>query len=156
MKTLVVYYSRTGTTKKIARDIRKEFNCDIEEIIDTKDRNGPLGYLMAGKDATLKKLTKIRTKKDPSKYDLIIIGTPVWAFTMSSPVRTYISAFRDKFKKIALFCTMGGSGDEKTLKDMEILAKKFAKAKLSLKTLDVQNNNYMDKLKKFIKELKFS
>ncbi|MDD5649900.1 MAG: flavodoxin [Candidatus Nanoarchaeia archaeon] len=156
MKILVVYYSRTGTTKTVAEEIKKELNCDIDEITDDVDRKGPIGYLLSGKEATLKQLTKIKTKKDPSKYELIIIGTPVWSFTMSTPIRSYISKYKEKFKNVAFFCTLSGSGSEKTLKDMEILSKKFTKHKLSLKTLDVKNNNYEEKLKKFIKEIHLS
>ncbi|MDY6965570.1 MAG: hypothetical protein SVM80_06305 [Halobacteriota archaeon] len=40
MKSHLVYYSRTGTTKKVADAISDIINCDIEEIVDTKDRSG--------------------------------------------------------------------------------------------------------------------
>ncbi len=73
MKTLVVYYSRSGTTKKIADEICDKMNCDIEEIIDNKNRKGLFGWLIAAFDARSKKLTVIENiKNDPSKYDLVI------------------------------------------------------------------------------------
>jgi flavodoxin len=43
MKTLVVYYSRTGTTRKVAEAIAGILRCDIEEVVDTKKRSGILG-----------------------------------------------------------------------------------------------------------------
>ena len=92
MKTLVVYYSRTGTTKKVAETISSMIESDIERIIDTKKRAGPFGGLAAAKDAILKRLTKIEaTKNDPSDYDLVIIGTPIWVGAMSAPIRSYIT-----------------------------------------------------------------
>ena len=54
MKTLVVFYSRTGTTKKVGENIAKILKCDSEEIFDTKDRMGVVGYMQAGKDAMFK------------------------------------------------------------------------------------------------------
>lgn len=47
MQTLVVYYSRTGNTRQIAREISDSLECDMEEIIATKKRSGMMGYLNA-------------------------------------------------------------------------------------------------------------
>lgn len=152
MKILVAYYSRTGTTKKVAESISKLLKCDCEEILDVKSRAGPIGYIKSGKEATLKKLALIKpTKKDPKKYDLVIIGTPVWAFTMSSPIRTYISGNKDFFKKLAFFCTMGGSGDTGTFKDMETLCNKKPIQIMSLKTKEVLDKKHLSSVKEFVK-----
>lgn len=155
MKVLVVFYSRTGMTKKVAHAISKSLGSDLEELIDTKNRAGALGYLKSGQDATLKRLTKLQeTKLDPAKYDLVIIGTPVWAATMSTPVRTYLHHNRDKLKKVAFFCTMGGSGDQKTLKHMENVSECQPLATLSLKTKQVAIDNFDQPLGEFLKKLK--
>ena len=42
--------------------------------------------------------------------DLIILGTPVWAHNMCSPMRSYITAQKERFRAIAVLCTQGGSG----------------------------------------------
>ncbi len=88
MKTLVVYYSRTGTTKKAAEIAAKELNADMEEIVDEIKRKGILGYIKSGSHALRKKLTKIeKLEKDAKDYDLIIIGSPVWANNMPPAIR---------------------------------------------------------------------
>lgn len=154
-KALVVYYSRTGTTRKVAQAISKEMQCDIEEIIDTKDRTGAIGYMLAGRDATKKKLTVISPiMKDPGLYDIVIIGTPIWAFTMSTPVRTYIEENKDKFKDVAFFCTQGGSGSERAFKHMEELCKKSPVGCLELKTLEVVKEMYSEKVNDFVESIK--
>ncbi|MFH1248895.1 MAG: NAD(P)H-dependent oxidoreductase [archaeon] len=86
MKTLVVYYSRTGTTKKVASEIASILKCGIEEIIDLKNRSGPIGWINAGRDGMKKILSDIsRIKKNPADYDLVIIGTPIWGGNVSPP-----------------------------------------------------------------------
>ncbi|MFX0004733.1 MAG: flavodoxin, partial [Promethearchaeota archaeon] len=67
MKPLVVFYSRTGTTKKIAELISKSINCELEEIIDTKKRTGfIIGFLKSGYAAMKEKLTIIeKIQKNP-------------------------------------------------------------------------------------------
>lgn len=152
MKKLVVFYSRTGTTRKLGHKLAKFLKCDFEEIKDTKDRNGALGYLKAGRDATLKKLTVIKPiKKNPDKYDLIIIGTPVWAWTISPAIRTYIHENKNKFKKVAFFCTMGGDGDKKAFSTMQNICNKKPISLLTLRTVEIKDN-CEDKIKKFCRD----
>ena len=52
MKSLVVYYTRTGNTKFVAETIAAELGSDIEEVVDIKKREGTLGYMSASRDAT--------------------------------------------------------------------------------------------------------
>jgi flavodoxin len=78
MNALVTYYSRTGTTRKVAEKLASFLNCVSEEIHDTTNRKGILGWLSAGKDATSKKLTKLeKVNNDPASYDIVIIGIPI-------------------------------------------------------------------------------
>jgi flavodoxin len=150
MKTLIAYYSRTKITEEVAEAIQKELNCDIEEISTSENYNGALGYIKGGKHATEKSSPEIKFTKNPKDYDLVIIGTPVWAWTMAPPIRTYLS--KNKFKNVAFFCTMGKSGDKKTYLHMKELSKK-PKASLSLLTKEIKDNNYKEKISNFIKEL---
>ena len=154
MKALIVYYSRTGVTKKIAEKMAKLLKSDIEEIKDTKDRSGIVGYMKGGHDAGLKKLTTIeKTKKSPEKYDIIIIGTPVWAWAMAPSIRTYIEQKKTRFSCIALFCTMGNSA-RNTLNEMETIIGKKALAKIELKAADIQKEKYHEEINNFVNVIK--
>jgi len=154
MKTLVVYYSRSGNTKKIAEDISDKIKCEVEEIVDTKNRKGIIGWLISGRDAHSRKLTSIKEiNTDPAKYDLVAIGTPIWAGLMAPAVRTYINENKGKFKNVAFFCTCGNSGDIKTFEDMEDYIGITPASKLTITGKDLKSN-YEDKLKNFIKGIK--
>jgi flavodoxin len=148
-KILVAYYSRTGTTKKLAENIAKILNADIDEIIDKKSRSGPIGFLTGGRDAMKRKETTIETKKNPEKYDLVVIGTPVWAGNVTPAVRTYLTTYN--FKKVAFFCTFGGSSD-KTFGEMEKICKRPTSI-LGLKGRDVQSGKVEWQVKRFCAEL---
>ena len=155
MQTLIVYYSRTGHTKKVAEALAKDLQCDMEELVDTVNRSGPIGWLNSGRQGSGRQLTKLQpVKKDPSKYDMVIIGTPVWAGNMSSPVRTYITENNANFKNVALFCTLGNKGEEKTFKEMGDLSGKKPKATLAVFAPEIKKDSYAEKVNKFAADIK--
>jgi flavodoxin len=122
MKSLVVYYTRTGKTKFVAETIASELGADIEEIVDLKKRSGPVGWIMSGKDASRKSQTEIaQTTKQPQDYDLIIIGTPIWAWSPTPAVRTYIQKNSLAGKKVALFYTSDGDIKQAAQKTKDLL-----------------------------------
>lgn len=154
MKTLVVYYSRTGATRLAAEAMAKELGADTEELIEAKDRSGAVGWLGAGKDAMLKKPANIQPPAhDPAGYDLVIVGTPVWAFTMTPAVRAYLTAQRDKLPRLAAFCTLGGSGDKKTFQHITELAGKDLAGTLALIDKDVRAGKHLEAVRKFASAL---
>ena len=153
MKTLVVFYSRTDNTRKTAEEIASLLECDMEEIIDTKNRSGPLGYMRSGRDASRRKLTVLKDViNDPSHYDLLIIGTPLWAWHVSTPVRTYIHQNQAKFKNVAFFCTAGGKSFDGAFNDMEELSGKSPLATLGVREKEIKDGSYKSKVAEFTKK----
>ena len=151
MKALVVFYSRTGATKQVAEALAESLNCDSEELIDTKKRGGPLGFLSAGKDAKAKKLTKLTDiKRDPALYDLVILGTPIWAGTLSSAARTYVANNKSTFKRVAFFCTHGGGESQQLFAEMEALCERRPVSILALQEKEVKTGNYQGKIRQFV------
>lgn len=142
MKTLVVFYSRTGTSWKIAQEIAKSINADLEELIDQKNRRGIIGYIKSGIDAIQKKRASLKqTEKDPSAYDLVVLGTPVWISNLSTPMRTYVDDNKKLLNKIALFCTAGGNSKHyasNCLRELEKLTGQKPVAFLGLDKNDIK------------------
>ena len=155
MRTLIVYYSRTGITKKIAEKLKEKLNADLEEIVDPTNRQGALGYLKSGKEAMRQIPAKIEPiKSDLSAYELIIVGTPIWAYNMCSPVRAFLNDNKDKISQVAFYATEGGSGSDKAFVKMAKILGREPKAILTLLTKDVVQENYSAKLDEFINLLK--
>jgi flavodoxin len=115
MKTAVIFYSLDGNCTFVANEIKAKLNADIIQLYvdDDKKRRGIIkffwccGLMFSRKNIPLKPYTF-----DPSAYDLIIIGAPVWASSPATPIRTFISEKGITGKKIAFFvCHGGGKGD---------------------------------------------
>jgi len=153
-KVLVAFYSRTGTTRTVAQALASRLGADVEEIVDTKNRQGIFGWLGAGRDASKKSKTVIAPiQKNPADYDLVILGTPIWAWSMTPAVRTYIIQQRHNFKKVAFFCTMGASGDIKTFAAMAELCGQKPLATMALRAGEVKMNQYYSAINRFSVEL---
>lgn len=124
-KVLVVFYSRTGTTRRAASALAEMLDADVEEIVVTRDRAGPFGYLRSLVEAINQKPAEIvAAKRDPSAYDLVVIGSPVWAGCVSSPVRAYLVANQRRLPRVAFFCSFAQRGADSALTQMRTLARK--------------------------------
>ena len=147
MKALVAFYSRTGYTKGVGEEIARCLNADIDEIIDKKNRSGIRGFLGGVIDALFNKPTEIVYKSNPEEYDLVIIGSPVWAGRPAPAVKAYL--LRNKFNKTVFFCTYGSKAG-KSFERMEELSKKPV-GTLGVREKHVGKSN--DKIREFCKSL---
>lgn len=155
MKTLVVYYSLTGTTKAVAEALAAELHADIEPLVSTKSYKGIFGYLRAGRDSFRGKLPAIETTKlVPESYDLVVIGAPVWVSHSATPIRRYLEDHEGRLKRVALFVTYGGSGDEPALAEMADLAGVSSEANLTIRADAVKNDTFRADISAFADSLR--
>jgi len=99
-RALVVYYSRTGTTRSVAEEIASCLAADLEEVKATRDRRGLWGWLVSAKEGVLGQLTSIQAPKyDPADYELLVIGTPVGGKTCPAPSELILNPIRPAFRR---------------------------------------------------------
>jgi len=102
-KALVLYYSRTGSTRVVANTIREAMDCDLQEIKDLKDRSGIKGFWEGMSDVSNKVKAEIKPEMlDLEAYDLIVICSPVWGMQFAPAVTTFMSTMDFKDKKVVL------------------------------------------------------
>ena len=136
MKSLVAYYSRTNTTKKLAEAIANNVNADIEEIIPKVNYQGKLGYARGEKIIDLEDL-----KFDPADYDVVYIGAPVWAGKIATPALSYIKQNAEKLGNVKLFMTAMSEDFNKSFAQVEKYSVKPVKT-LGLTTKQVKRNDF--------------
>jgi len=150
-KILVVYYSRTGMARRIALELAARCGADVEQIRDPTLRTGVFGFIRCAYEAIRERLAPIAPATvDVSRYDLVVLGTPVWASHVSSPMRSFVHTHAAKLKRIALFCTQGGSGGPKVLQELATLCGKQAVATLVLREADIKGAGYASQLDGFV------
>ncbi len=150
-KVLVAYHSLTGNTEKVAREIAKQLDADVEVIRDYARRKHLLARLSAALEAVLKISASIKEAEHKvANYNLVILGGPVWVENMSSPLRAYIKREAEKFDQVALFCTESGQGGEKVLAQAASLSGKKPLAEMILMEKEIRTDAMDNKINEFI------
>lgn len=99
---LVVYYTRTENSKKIADEIAVKLGCETDQIIDKRNYAGMIGYIKAFVYSLMNSKTEIEYEKDPSDYDVIVIVAPVWLKNIPPAIRTYAEKNMTKMRNYAI------------------------------------------------------
>jgi flavodoxin len=149
-RILVVYFSRTGYTRRVAEEVARDCKADLEAIDESKPRSGLLGYWRSAREALGKRLVPIAAaKRDPAAYDIVVLGTPVWAGALCSPMRSYIEAHKGAFKRVAFLATQGGSGAPKVFASMSELCGQPPLATLALSDREIDRAQYRETMARF-------
>jgi uncharacterized protein len=149
-KVLIAYYSRSGNTKKVAKYLAENMDFDIDEI-KTDNRDGIIGYIKSGYESAANKKSRIKFNKNPEKYDLVILGTPTWANTISSPIRTYLVLCKNV--KVAAFCTMNGKNSGDAHKEVSSNTPSF-KGMIDINSKKIKKNLYQNSTLEFFRKIK--
>lgn len=154
VKTLVTYFSASGTTKQVAVTLAEILGADICAIEPSEP------YTEADLDWTNKKSRSSVEMQDPNSrpdlakpeiapddYDVIYIGFPIWWYTAPTLIKSYLDSYVFDGKTVIPFATSGGSGIEKACKD---LAASYPRIKWRPGRL--LNNPTESELKSWVKE----
>ena len=121
-KSIVVYYSQTGATEKVAKLFSEKTGADIELIEAVKPYDGDFDATIARCQEEMKngELPEIKAlKKNIAEYDTIYLGFPVWFGVAAPPMKAFLKDAELKGKVIVPFCTFGSGGLETSLEDMK-------------------------------------
>jgi flavodoxin len=145
VKALVAYFTRSGNTKKVAEEIANALGADIELLKDGVNRGGPIGFIRSGREAKSGTMVNLEPlEHDPSTYDLVVVGTPVWARMVSSPVNTFLRTVDRGTAKLAWFCTVGADSEsfkENCFATMTEAAEQAPVAVVGFSAKELKNNH---------------
>ena len=126
MKTAIVYYSMHGNVRYVSEKVAKELGADLIELVPVKayPDKGAMQFIWGGSAVTFKKKPELEPYTfNASDYDLVIIGTPVWASNFTPPLRTFFENNDLTGKKIAVIATSAGGDSSKCLEAVKIASK---------------------------------
>lgn len=165
MKVAIVFYSFSGNTEKVVQFVKDFFlrkNIPVE-VFRLKPVKEEVSFLRQGIQAFFKKTIPIlEINYDLGSYDLVVFASPVWAFTISPALRSYLKKVKNlERKKIVCFLTFGsGVGVKKALRELEgilkskraevIFSKNLVGAKAGDRSYLEESFRYLNKLFDFL------
>lgn len=156
MKKTVVFYSLSGNTQAAAKEIAEGIGADLIELKlvkpfpTEKSKQLALGGMQAmfGMKPAIQELSK-----NIKEYDVLILGTPIWAGKIAAPVHSFLNKYQVLDKIVAVF-TFSGGGDNKRC--IAKLSKRLPRLKVEValanRDSDLAIHN-ADKIHHFIKEV---
>ena len=116
-KTLVAYFSASGTTAGVAKDLASAIHADLYEIrpavpytqadLNWMDKKSRSSVEMTDKSS---RPALADTDANIGAYDTIYLGFPIWWYVAPTIINTFLESYDFSGKKIVLFATSGGSG----------------------------------------------
>ncbi len=108
-KLLIVYYSFSGITQSIAERLREKTSAVLYAIETAEPYNKHTLVDVAKKELEQKRLPALKYPvPSMAAYDTILVGGPVWWYTVATPVMKFLEQADFAGKKTAAFCTHEG------------------------------------------------
>ena len=114
---LVAYYSRSGVTEGLARRLAGRLGADLDPVQPKATYAGAGGFRKGVWQSLFRSAPPVDFQKDPGGYDIVILGSPVWAGRLSPPMRSYLKRCRGRIGAVAGFWVSGSGLPYKAVAD---------------------------------------
>lgn len=156
MKSLVAYFSATGTTEDAALKLAEAAGADTFRIAPLQPyTSADLDWRNAHSRSTVEMKNRqsrpaiVDKTLDLSKYSTVYIGFPIWWYTAPTIINTFLDTYDLQGKTIILFATSGGSTPQKALTEL-----RAAYPQLNFKSAVLLNNASDEALSRLVKQSK--
>lgn len=123
-KSLVVYFSWSGNTENVAREIQSQTGADIFEIVPETAYSTDYDTVVDKAQQEQRENARPAIKDtidNIDDYDTVYVGFPNWWGDMPMILYTFFDTYDLSGKTVALFCTSGGSGLSDTVNEVKAL-----------------------------------
>jgi len=113
MSYIVVYFTRTGTSKRIGEKIAATLNCEAVQVTDNMNWKGIFGFIKGGYYASQNKAVAIQLSHPVQETDQLVVVSPMWAGGTAPAIKTFLKE-RD-LAKVDLVLTSNGTTGKNVL-----------------------------------------
>ncbi|TIO77189.1 hypothetical protein [Mesorhizobium sp.] len=150
---MIVVYSRTGNTLKVAKALAGTLGAEIAVIRCQRNYEGAIGFLRGVVDSVMRHKPLIDVAQFAAQpHDLMVIAGPIWAGRAAAPVMAFLAGRPKLPGRVALLLTHGGSNPAKALAEVEALVSGPLAARLALKEADIKGDRFSAPLGDFARK----
>ncbi len=156
MAELVVFYSLTGKSRRVAEWLAAGLRAEMEEIVELRPRDFALrGIVRSGLDSLLFRRPPIRPMNHREEiFDRIILSCPVWGGRIAGPARTWLHRYGRRARSLGLALLSGdGVADPGVLDEFETLVGRGPRPLLTVSEYDFGNRVVEGKIAAFVRSI---
>lgn len=110
-KVLVVVYSYTGTSRRVAELLSSQQGWPLGTVAEIRPRRGAEGNLRCILDSLLRRRPPVRYDGPPPEdFDLVVLVAPIWLLRLAGPMRSFVGRSGRALRRVAVLSVMGGQG----------------------------------------------
>lgn len=136
---LVIFYSYTGTSRRVAELLCSQQNWRMAEVLETRPRRGATGTLRCVLDSALRRRPRVRYEGPPPEdFDAVVLVSPIWMQRLAGPMRSFIAERRADLPPAAVVSVMGGTGAPDAIAEVSRLIGRapLLSTSLSMRSID--------------------
>lgn len=149
-RTLIVSYSNTGTSARVADLLSGKFQWPRGEISEARPRTGVAGTLRCVADSLFGRHPAIRYEgPDPTGFDTVILIAPIWLYQLAGPMRSFVRDRAAGLKRVAVISVMGGQGATNAFAEIDQILGRPPILSTSFTAREVDDGSYSSGLEVF-------
>ena len=149
-RTLVVFYSYTGTSRELARLLAAQQGWALGEIVELQRRAGAQGTWRCLLDSLLRRRPAIRYQgPDPAGQDMVVLVSPIWAYRLAGPMRSFVAQQAVALGRVAVVSVMGSAGALNAVNEIAGLLGRAPVGSAAFTSREVLDGSYAARLQQF-------
>ncbi|MES2189158.1 MAG: flavodoxin [Pseudomonadota bacterium] len=149
-KILVVVYSYTGTSRRLAQLLCSQMGWPMGEITETRSRAGVLGSLKCIVDSVFGLCPPVLyVGPEPRDFQTVVLIAPIWAYRLAAPMRSFVAERSDRLPRVAVVAVMGGKGGANAASEIGELLGRAPLLATSFTTREVEDGSCASRLEAF-------
>lgn len=148
--TLIVCYSNTGTSRRVADLLSSQFQWPCGEVREAHSRTGTAGMLRCVVDSLLRRHPAICYEgPDPRGFETVVLIAPIWLYRLAGPMRSFVRDHASGLKRVAVISVMGGQGATNAFAEIEQILGRPPILSTSFTAREVDDGSYSSSLEVF-------
>jgi len=148
--TLIVCYSNTGTSRRVADLLSSKFQWPCGEVSESRSRTGAAGIWRCVMDSLLRRHPAIRYEgPDPRSFGTVVLIAPVWVYRLAGPMRSFVRDHSTGLKRVAVISVMGGRGASNAVAEIDRTLGRAPILSTSFTAREVDDGSYASRLDVF-------
>ena len=143
-KVLVVAYSLTGTSRRLAESLSLPQQWALAEVRDAKEGRSDTTCVL---DSLLRRRPAIRYQgPDPGAFDAVVLVSPIWAYRLAGPMRSFVAEHAKALREVVVISVMGNRGAPNAQAEISRLTGKTPLLSAAFTAREVDEGSYGERL----------